>query len=146
MAEISDMDDSRLQSWKTSETWFMRYQGGALILIAVLSLIWGFFDNSYNEASITVFNILIGIGLALAGAWTLWTSYKPARMQRMVEDFLGQPAHRQLVLAGVQIVIGILFVLEGLRERIALLVFGILLFTIAGWAFRRSSNIRQFQE
>ena len=146
MAETSDTSDSRLQSWITSETLFMRYQGGALILIGLLSLVWGFFENTNGETAITVFNIFIAIALGVAGLWVIWTSYKPARMQRLVEEFLTQPANRQLVLAGMQIVIGILFVLEGLRGRIALLVFGILLFTIAGWAFRRSSTVRQFQE
>ena len=145
MAEISETSDSRLHSWLTSETWFMRYQGGALILIGLLSLVWGFFENANGEIAITVFNIVIALGLAVAGAWVMWTSYKTARMQRLVEEFLAQPANRPLVLAGMQIVIGILFVLEGLRGRIAMLVFGILLFTTAGWAFRRSSTIRQFQ-
>lgn len=142
----TDRTDSRLQAWLTAECWFMRYLGGVLLLIAVLSVFSGFFDNPNDELVITLFNITIAILLAVAGIWTIWSSFNEARIQRMVDDFLGQPANRQIVLAVVQIIVGILFVLEGFRGRISLLFLGIMLFTTAGWAFRRSNNVRQFQD
>ncbi|MDQ7027831.1 MAG: hypothetical protein Q9P01_00030 [Anaerolineae bacterium] len=142
----TDISDSRLQAWLTSECWFMRYLGVALLLIAVLSVFSGFFDNPNDESVLTVFNITIAILFAVASIWTMWSSFNQPQIQRMVDDFRGQPAKRQIVLAVVQIIASILFLLEGFRGRITLLFLGILLFTTAAWAFRRSHTIRQFQE
>src|SRR5687768_13476197 len=113
MADTGEITDSRLQSWLNAERWFMRYLGSALLVIAALSVFSGIFSNPVGETIIRVFNIAITILLAVAGIWTILSSNNETRMQRMINDFLAQPANRPVILAVVQIVVGILFVLEG---------------------------------
>ena len=146
MANTSEITDSRLQDWLNAERWFMRYLGGALLVIAVLSIFAGVFSNPVGERVITIFNVIITILLAIGGIWTLLSANNETRMQRMVNDFLAQPANRPKILAIPQVVVAILFALEGLRGNITFLLLGILLFTTAVWIFRRSRYVRQFQE
>jgi hypothetical protein len=146
MVDTSEVADSHLQGWLNAERWFMRYLGGAMLVIAVLSLFAGVFSNPTGETVIQLFNIAITILLAVVGIWTILSSNNETRLRRMVDDLLTQPAKRSVILAVVQIIVGILFVLEGLRGRITFLLLGILLFTTAAWIFRRSRYVSQFQE
>jgi hypothetical protein len=146
MADTGEISDSRLQSWLNAERWFMRYLGGMLLVIAVLSIFSGVFSNPIGETVIQFFNIAVTILLAVAGIWTILSANNEARMQRIVNDLLAQPAKRFVILAVIQIIVGILFVLEGLRGHITFLLLGVLLFTTAAWIFRRSRYVSQFQE
>ena len=146
MVDTTETTDSRLQDWLNAERWFMRYLGGALLVIAVLSMFSNIFINPNGELVITIFNIIIIVALAVGGVWTILSSNNTARMQRMVNDLLAQPANRPIIFAVVQIIVGILFVIEGLRGRITFLLLGILLFTTAFWIFRRSRYVSQFQD
>jgi uncharacterized membrane protein YidH (DUF202 family) len=128
MAETGEISDSRLQDWLNAERWFMRYLGGMLLVIAVLSIFSGVFSNPIGEMVIQFFNIAVTILLAVAGIWTILSANNEMRMQRIINDLLAQPANRSVILAVVQIIVGILFVLEGLRGRITFLLLGVLLF------------------
>src|SRR5687768_11958092 len=111
MADTGEISDSRLQSWLHAERWFMRYLGGMLLVIAVLSLFSGVFSNPIGETVIQFLNIAVTILLAVAGIWTILSANNETRMQRMINDLLTQPANRPMILAVVQIIVGILFVL-----------------------------------
>ena len=146
MADTGEISDSRLQHWLHAERWFMRYLGGALLVIAVLSLFSGVFSNPLGETVIQFLNIAVTILLAVAGIWTILSANNEARMQKMVNDLLAQPANRPVILAVIQIIVGILFVLEGLRGSITFFLLGMLLFITTAWIFRRRGYISQFQE
>jgi hypothetical protein len=146
MVDTGEISDSRLQNWLNAERWFMRYLGGMLLVIAVLSIFSGVFSNPVGETVIQFLNIVVTILLAVAGIWTILSANNEARMQRMVNDLLAQPAHRSVILAVVQIIVGILFVLEGLRGNTTFFLLGMLLFITTAWIFRRRGYISQFQE
>jgi hypothetical protein len=146
MVDTGEISDSRLQHWLHAERLFMRYLGAFLLVIAVLSLFSGIFSNPLGETVIQFLNIAVTILLAVAGIWTILSANNEARMQRMVNDLLAQPANRPVILAVVQIIVGILFVLEGLRGSITFSLLGMLLFITTAWIFRRSRYISQFQE
>jgi hypothetical protein len=146
MVDTGEISDSRLQNWLNAERWFMRYLGGMLLVIAVLSIFSGVFSNPVGETVIQFLNIVVTILLAVAGIWTILSANNEARMQRMVNDLLAQPANRPVILAVVQIIVGILFVLEGLRGSITFSLLGMLLFITTAWIFRRRGYISQFQE
>ena len=146
MAETGEISDSRLQHWLHAERLFMRYLGAFLLVIAVMSIFSGVFSNPLGETIIAVFNIVVTILLAAAGIWTILSSNNEARMQRMVNDLLAQPANHPMILAVVQIIVGILFVLEGLRGSTTFFLLGMLLFITTAWIFRRRRYISQFQE
>jgi len=143
MSHLIEEHDPAIRRWVTAERWFMRYLGGALLVIAIVSLFSGIFKNPDNELIINSLNILVTILLLTVGIWTVWSSYNVKRIQSMVAGFLEQSARRMTIFGVVQIVVGALFVLEGLRGRWALLLLGLLLFSSAGWVFWRGMQVRQ---
>jgi hypothetical protein len=145
MSEINPEKAVVSEQWLRGETWFMRYSGGMLLLVAVVSVFSGVYPNPGNETILNGFNLVLTLLLFTAGAWVLSVSFNETKMRSTMEDFLAQPAERSTLFAVVQIVVGVLFVLEGLRGRIPLLLLAVLLFSSVGWTFWRGAQIKQHQ-
>lgn len=145
MTDSQSTLDPELESWLMTERWFIRYIGGAAILIGIISFFVGTLDNPDSALFVSFINFAIAVVLIIVGLWTILSANNDERMHTMMNGFLDQPANRPLIFAVIQGIMGLLFLLDGFSGRIPMLLFGMLLLTSAGWFVRRSMQIRRFQ-
>jgi hypothetical protein len=77
-----------------------------------------------------------------AGFWALWWSNKQERIAKMLENSIAQGAGMSRILAVVQVIVGALFLLEGLsRGGIVMLLLGLMILVSAFFFFWRGQAI-----
>jgi hypothetical protein len=147
MNETYELDTpDALAYWLKIEQWFLRILGVDMLIIAILSLIFGTLQNTNNEAIIHAFNVIISIILGTGAVWTLYLSRKTKRIQTMIEDFIEQGNSPTYVFAGIQIVVAILFLLEGFsRGQIVMLLLAITMMGGTRFFFWRAKQIGRYQ-
>lgn len=126
--------------WQQTEQWFMRGIGIALLVTALLAGIFGTLNNPQNDALVQSMNIIIAFVMAGAGAWALWWSSSTERIAKMLEDVKAQGIGMNRVLAGVQVFIGLFFLMGGSLVTILL---GLMIMASAGFFFWRSTQINK---
>jgi hypothetical protein len=127
--------------WLQSEIYFMRFVGGAALVLALLMFSGGLVAETGIDA--WLFNTA-AVGLFVAGGmWALWVSSREERMASMVEDVQSRSLNRVRLMGGVEIVIGLLFLVSGSFVWIALGIFSIL---TGGWYLRRSLKIQELRQ
>ncbi len=130
-----------LDNWLQSEIYFMRFVGAAALLLAALMLGGGLFTE--NSAGTQLFSVAATGLFTLGGVWALWVANHDERMASMVEDTLDRSLNRVRFMAGVEIVLGVLFLISGSLAWIGL---GIFSMVIGGWYLRRSMKMQEFRQ
>jgi hypothetical protein len=130
-----------LDNWLQSEIYFMRFVGVAALLLAALMLGGGLFTET--SAGTQLFSVAATGLFTAGGGWALWVSNQDERMASMVEDTLERSLNRVRIMAGVEIVLGVIFLISGSLAWVGLGVFSIL---IGGWYLRRSMKMQEFQQ
>lgn len=147
MTDNYEERDSALANWQQIEQWFLRILGADLLILAVLSMIFGTLRNIDNEATVMVVNVIITLVFGASGLWTLYSSTRADRLQGMIEKSIERGNSATRALTVMQIIVAILFLLEGLsRGQIVMLLFGVTMIAIAGFYFWRSNQINRYQE
>jgi hypothetical protein len=124
--------------WQQTEQWFMRGIGIALLVTAFLAGFFGTLNNPQNDPLVQGANIVIAFVMAGAGAWALWWSSSSERIAKMLEDVKAQGKGLNRVLAVVQIVVGLFFLMGG---GIVTVILGVMILVSAGFFFWRSTQI-----
>jgi len=139
--------DEKLANWLKIEQWFLRILGVVLLLAAVLGLILGILYNPDNESSVSVVNIIIAVALAIAGLWTLYTSTKNESLEKAIDGYIEQGSTISYMLTGVQVIVGLLFLLEGTsRGLIVMILLALTMLASAGFFIWRGRQIGKYQE
>ena len=116
----------------------MRGIGIALLITALLAGFFGTLPNPQNDTMVQGANIVIALFMAGAGAWAIWWSMSNERIAKMLEDLKAQGVGMNRVLAGVQVFIGLFFLMGGTLVTILL---GLMIMASAGFFFWRSTQI-----
>jgi hypothetical protein len=124
--------------WQQTEQWFMRGIGIALLVTALLAGMFGTLNNPQSDALVQGANIIIALIMAGAGAWALWWSNSSERIAKMLEDVKAQGVGMNRVLAGVQVFIGLFFLMGG---GLVTVLLGLMVLASAGFFFWRSTQI-----
>lgn len=139
MNEVSNHDEQ----WAIAEQWFMRGLGVGLLIVAVISMIFGIFpanrSNILTQAVNISFTMLLGVG----ALWSLWWSSDIRRMYNLIDGFKTGGSSRTYLVAVMQVVIGLLFASELLGGRLTLGSVGILILLSAIFYFWRARQISQ---
>lgn len=129
-------------NWVQIEQLFMRGMGIALLVIALLGGFFGTLDNRENDTLVQGMNIIFALIMAGAGAWALWWSSSSERISKMLDSIKEQGGGTTRILAVVQLIIGALFLLEGVSKGgIVMLLLGALMLVTAGFFFWRSMQM-----
>lgn len=139
--------DDNMTKWLQTEQWFLRILGAALVVETVLGLISGILYNPNNEIAVTIVNVIIAIALGAGGIWTLYISTKLEYIQKALDGYIEQGSTNSYVYAGIQVVFGLLFLLEGTsRSLIVMTLLALTLLASAGFFVWRGRQISQYQD
>lgn len=132
-------------TWIAAEQWFMRFIGASLIIIAILSVIFGFFPNRENLNFISGINIVTILIFGIGSIWSFWWSNETSRIHNMVEGFIKNGAGRTYAFAILQGLVGILFAFELMGGSLPMGLVGALMLVSCGFFIWRAQQISTYQ-
>ncbi|MEO1287023.1 MAG: hypothetical protein AAFV93_04590 [Chloroflexota bacterium] len=129
--------------WAKVEQWFMRGLGIGLLVVAVISMIFGLFPVERGGQLTFGINIGVTLFLGIGALWSLWWSSDLNRMYNLIDRFKESGSARTYAVAVMQFLIGLLFASELTSGRWALGAIGILILVSAGFFIWRAQQINQ---
>ena len=144
MSDIFQSDQRDDHTWAVAEQWFMRFMGGSLLTIAIVSMIFGVFPTGLNTRFVTGMNISITLVLGIGSLWSLYWSSDIERLYKLIDGFKERGTTATYLSAVMQIFVGILFGLEFMEGNYALGLAGTLMLIAAVFFIWRAQQIKHY--
>ncbi|MGJ3239334.1 MAG: hypothetical protein ACFE0Q_11560 [Anaerolineae bacterium] len=100
------------QRWAKIEQGFMRFIGVSLMIIALVSMVFGAFESRLNLQVVQGINIATTLILGAGSLWSLWWSANIERIHGLIMGFQARGNTPTYLAAVMQFLVGGLFSLE----------------------------------
>ena len=123
----------------------MRFIGVGSMIIAVVSMIFGFFPNNENIPFMLGVNVATTLAFGLGSIWSFWWSMEQSRIENMLDGFLKKGAGRTYAVVVFLIIGGILFSFELMGGSLAMGLLGVLMLISSVFYIWRAQQISKYQ-